>query len=245
MSNLNEISALYAASQTALLLYNKISNSFKLQLKQETLNNASFYSQNLPFQQTISPNNAPGFRPKEWDNPDLVYARTSVNGYFFDAVIKADHTTTVKKTQHPVQDRGSISDHAYKMPDRLVLEIGMSDAMDSFIPGQFETSFSKSISAYAILKDLQKNFVLLDITTRLQNYSNMLIESIHVSDDFKTRDSLRATITFEELFVQEVNQVTVSARKQVTSKPVATSKNPIPANTTVLRTLEDTLSGDK
>ena len=90
------------------------------------------------------------YRPAEWDNPSLVYAKTSLwpasssspngtvqtsAGYFFDAIIRADHTTTCRITDHPIQNGASISDHAFQLPDHLTLEIGMSDAMDRLVAG--------------------------------------------------------------------------------------------------------------
>ncbi len=169
------------------------------------------------------------FRPSQWsDQSDVVYARTSINDasveYFFDAVIRADHDSTLRITEHPIQTGANISDHAYQMPSRLTLEVRMSDAMDCIIQGQYGGGTTKSVAAYETLLDLQAKRLPLDITTRLKTYSNMLIEHISAPDDVKTLFGLKCIITFRELFTAEVSMEKVSARPQVT-KP--TSQNTV------------------
>lgn len=139
---------------------------------------------------------------------------TASTMYVFDAVLRAEHEQEIKKTQHPVQTGANIADHAFIMPAQLVLEIGMSDSMDSYQSGMWSGNASKSVSAFQELKKLAAARVPLTITTRLQTYTNMLIESIHAPDTNQTRYGLRATVTFGELYVAQVVTTPVSARPQ-------------------------------
>jgi hypothetical protein len=132
--------------------------------------------------------------------------------YFFDAVISADHYTALRLTEHPVQSGASITDHAYAVPARVVLEIGMSDVMDSFVHGQYATSKSKSVSAYQTFVNIQKSRLPLQLTTHLQNYATMLIEDIRAADTNATFTGLKATIVLREIILATVSTTTVSAR---------------------------------
>lgn len=136
-------------------------------------------------------------------------AATPTN-FFFDAVFREDHDTELVATQHPVQDGAAICDHAYLKPSRVTLEIGMSDAMDSFVSGQYSDNKSKSISAYQKFREIQKLCVPIQLTTRLFSYSNMLIATIRTTDDRSTRFALKAFITFQQIIPAVISTKTVS-----------------------------------
>jgi hypothetical protein len=135
--------------------------------------------------------------------------------YVFDAVLKLAHRRTLRKTQHPVLTGANISDHAYVEPSKVVLNIGMSDAMSSYNKETWEGAATKSVSAWQILKTLQLNKTLLQLTTRLDTYVNMLITDLSADDDNKTLHALRATIVLEEIISASVTSTpNVSARPQ-------------------------------
>ena len=132
-------------------------------------------------------------------------------------------------TQHPVQggtasaaggtaaSGGSLIDHAYLLPSELTMEIGMSDAMDSYTPGQWSgNSTSKSVNAYQTLLYLQQLRVPLLVTTRLNTYSNMLIRRIRALDNSQNFRGLRASVTFQQIIAGIVASVAQSARPQTT-----------------------------
>jgi len=144
--------------------------------------------------------------------------RARVGGYFFDAIIRAEHVTTVKPTEHPVQSGAGVPDHSFNMPDQLTLEIGMSDVMDSIISGQFDTGETKSIGAYQKLKELQKKRQTVKVVSRLNTYENMLIEVVQAPDDVKTLYGLRCIVRFREIMVATVNESKVSDNEQVSEE---------------------------
>jgi len=142
---------------------------------------------------------------------------TPAINYVFDAVMRLSHKRRLVKTQHPVLTGANISDHAYLLPARLVMDIGMSDAMASFTSGIWVGSSTKSISAYQILKGLQTSKTLVTITTRLDTYYNMLLEDLDAPDTNKTLHGLRATICFGEILAASVSsQSPPSSRPQTT-----------------------------
>jgi hypothetical protein len=159
--------------------------------------------------------------------------------YFFDAILRVDHFQELTATRHPVQNGAPIVDHAYLQPARVVLEIGMSDALAVYSGGQFFSNPfsgnpSKSVSAYQALITLQELRIPLQLTTRLNTYQNMLIESIRSPDDLKTRYGLRATITFIQILTATVVTNNQSARPNASQQtnPGTTQPTAVPQSIT-------------
>lgn len=181
---------------------------------------------------TTAKNEKQAFRPPQWSGlpseiSQLVLVKTNIAGFFFDVVLREEHTSTLKITSHPVQTGANITDHSYVEPAVLTMEIAMSDAIDDFYDKQFidykssgKTSgyYSKSVSAYHFLLDLQESRIPVSVLTRIRKYDNMLIEEITVPDDAKPLHGLHCTVTLREIFVVEVSTTTVSARPQATGQ---------------------------
>ena len=137
--------------------------------------------------------------------------------YAFDAEIEIEHQQRLTRTKHPVQTGGSITDHAYIEPATVVLDIGMSDAMDAyFSPSTWVGAQSKSVAAYQTMLALQFSRIPLQITTRLRTYQNMVVDDLSPVESYKTFAGLRARITFGEIFLADITQTADSARPQET-----------------------------
>ena len=163
-----------------------------------------------------------GYRPLSWgfrtSAEQLVYMQTNVDGLFFDAILSTNTQESITITSHPVQSGANISDHAFRNPTKISMEIMMSDVMASRVPGQFAEGASKSISAYQRLLELQRMRLPFSVKTRLGYYNNMLIESIDTPDDVNTLSGLKCTINMREILVAQVATEKVSARPWTTSK---------------------------
>jgi hypothetical protein len=173
----------------------------------------------------------------------LVYVKTNVGGWFFDAFLRMDHTSKLKITEHPVQTGAAITDHAFLEPATLTMEIGMTDVAESIIPGQFTGGWSRSVTAYQLLLELQKQRIPVQILTRLKLYKNMLIEVISVPDDYKTLYGLKATVAFKEILIAQVTTVKISTRPQVTDSTNRGVVEPVEPNKSILKDLGDKLFG--
>ena len=150
--------------------------------------------------------------------------------YVFDAVVRASHNLQLQITEHPVQTGANISDHAYMLPFRVTLEIGISDAMAQFggKANDWTGTTSKSVSAFQTLMSLQANRVFLTLSTRLYTYSNMMIESIAPEETNATIASLRATVTFKQVFTATVATQSVSARPNTTDNTQLATQQAVP-----------------
>lgn len=175
----------------------------------------------------------------------LVYAKTDVAGYFFDAFLRVDHTSKLNITEHPVETGANVSDHAFVEPAEVVMEIGMSDAAKSVVKGQFATKKSRSVNAYELLMELQKQRIPIQINTRLGQYKNMLIETISAPDDYRTLYGLRVTVTFREVIIASTKTVKISARPNTTNSTNRGNVEPVEANQSVLKQLDNLRKGVK
>jgi hypothetical protein len=159
----------------------------------------------------------------------------------FDAILRAEHAEENRITDFPIQGSQSgafVSDHVINLPSRLTLDIGMSDAMDSYYPGQWSSNPSKSVSAYQKLLDLKEAGQILSVTTRLKNFPSMVIESIQTSDTNRTLHGLRAIVTFRQIQIATIAAVSStvsfnsddqSGANPVSARPQDTQATPVGA----------------
>lgn len=167
-----------------------------------------------------------GYRPSKWSGVTaaapgkgmVMLIDASGGSYFFDAVFRIGHEKRAVVTEHPIQNAANITDHAYLLPSRLTLFVGMSDVMDSVIPGQWSGDSPKSVNAYSKLLDLWAARQPLKVVTRLDLYENMLIEHIGADDDVSTLYGLKARVTFQQILTAVVSTLKVSIRPNATDK---------------------------
>ena len=159
---------------------------------------------------TMEPMSNPlkGYRPKIWDTQEkaMFYMEDNeATSYFFDAVLKTEHVGTRRLTTHPIQTGSAITDHSYRIPSTLTMEIGVSDAMDCYSEYfDWKKGYGeRSVNAYQALAKLRDSGEPLDVTTRLYVYKNMVIESLSAIEEYKTRNELRATVRFTEIIIAE------------------------------------------
>lgn len=171
----------------------------------------------------------------------LIYIKTNIAGYFFDAVLQENYSRSLTITSHPVETGANISDHAYINPVELTMLIGMSDSMTSVVDGQFSDGKSRSQSAFQVLAALQEQRIPLKVMTQLGSFNNILVETIAVPKDYTNKYNLKATVTLKEVFVASVKTVKISARPQVTDSTNKGTVNPVQPNASILKQLEGLL----
>jgi Dit-like tail protein len=147
---------------------------------------------------------------------------TSTTIYYFDAVLSADHYTTRRFTDHPIQSGASVTDHSFQLPDRVILEVGFSDVMQSYQVGQYGGGNSKSVSAYQTFVQLQKTGTQLKLSTRLQQYPIMGIEEIRAPDSNATTYGARFTIVLKQLIIANLSTTQVQSARPDASQQTST-----------------------
>ncbi|MGO4496425.1 phage baseplate protein [Paenibacillus sp. 2RAB27] len=165
---------------------------------------------------------------------DLVYTKTNIGGWFFDAYLRMTHTSRLIITEHPIQVGAAAADHSYMQPQELTIEVGMSNVAKSYVPGQFSGGYSRAVEAHKVLKSLQALRVPIQVHTRLGLYQNMLIEVLSSPDDYQSLNGLRCTVTFKEIQVAQTATVKISARPQVTDNSNRGIPEPSEPNQSIL-----------
>ena len=121
-----------------------------------------------------------------------VVVSTKVDGYIFDAYIKTQHSRTVKLTENPVQGGAAVVDHSYNEPNKLTMQIAMTDSAVA-IGGRFSGGEGRSVNAY-----------------------KTLVRIMTARETRETMHALDCTITLQEIITASVSIVTVSSAPQVT-----------------------------
>jgi hypothetical protein len=111
----------------------------------------------------------------------------SIGGVFVDVVISEEHTASMEIAEHPVESGAKISDHAWRMPYKVVLE-SVVDA-------------SRAVSSYQQLLAVQERAEAFSLITGLKVYSNMLIKEIVATRDKEHARVLKFTAELQEVII--------------------------------------------
>ena len=173
---------------------------------------------------------------------------TGFSGYI--AVLE-EHRDELEITSHPVSTAASISDHAYKMPANLTMQIGwststsLSSAAPSILalgaqvvtPLDVAGLFSGGGSdifirhLYTRFLTLQSRRTLLTIYTGKRIYTNMLLQSVTEKTTEQTEHALILTLNIREILMARAKVVNVPLNTEANEKP--TSLNPATPQGTV------------
>ncbi|MFS7219873.1 phage baseplate protein [Rahnella inusitata] len=131
-----------------------------------------------------------------------------------DVVVSEKHQDALEITEHPVEIGAPVSDHAYKRPSEVTMEIGFSgggsllDFADTSALGISLGTSPKEI--YQQILDLQASRVPFDVTTGKRQYSNMLIRAIDVTTDRTSENVLMCVLTLREVIISQTGSITVA-----------------------------------
>jgi len=167
--------------------------------------------------------------------------------FFFDGVMREDHTFIRKITEHPVQDGANITDHSYQMPDILILDVMMSEAMRSIKPLQFgdkpwstknwsltaasQGSGGLSSLAYTTTRNTMNLFANVKTKTKVRPRSVSAYEELvkmqrsGLPVSVQTRLKLYENMLIESIKIQDDEKTVYSMVATITFKEVFVSKS--------------------
>ena len=123
-----------------------------------------------------------------------------ISGY---VTISENATDALEITQQPVQQGANISDHAFKKPVSLSVQM------------LFAADLSQSLSdIYQKLLTLQSDRTPFNVITPTRTYYNMLFAALGKTTDKKTENVLSINATFQEVIIVPVT-TTVVPRSQL------------------------------
>lgn len=154
----------------------------------------------------------------------MVYARTSLGGFFFDATISESHDFENTITENPVQTGANVNDHLFHQPIKVTLQLFQSDCIASIVKGQFAKGTTRSISAVDQLYKFFWDGTIMTLQTSLKNYPAMVIKSCIINKDATTQTAIKATVILQQLIT--VNAVAKSVVDADTTDNGAVTASP-------------------
>lgn len=136
-------------------------------------------------------------------------------------VIEEKHTDDLEITDHPIEIGAAITDHAFKHPAELNIQIGFSNSpIVLSSDDKYSDPFDVKVQYKELLR-LQEQRVLLTVQTGKRSYDNMLIKSMVTTTDNKTESSLFVMLSLKQVIL--VNTRTVMLKKEVQASPKQTT----------------------
>lgn len=162
---------------------------------------------------------------------DMVSVTSKAIGSIRIAVtIEERHSDELVITEHPVERSAAITDHAYRRPSEVVMQVGWSNSDYEALLGALTAIFDGSLpngdyvdSVYSQLLALQQSRQPFSVTTSRRQYDNMLLQSLSVVTDAKTSSALIVTATLREILLVST-QVTKLPPKANQANPAATAE---------------------
>lgn len=108
-------------------------------------------------------------------------------------------------TDNPVEQGATVTDHAFKLPARVVLRVGWSNSDSIF--NSVDPSYLSGI--YSDLLALQVSRVPFTIVTGKRTYQSMLFESLAQTTDEKTEYALMVTARCRQIVIVNTQTVAV------------------------------------
>lgn len=149
-----------------------------------------------------------------------------------DLYPEENHTLPVTKTKFPIESGASRTDNAVVEPEILVLRGLVSDLTVGSIPFVGGVGFpnaGRSKEAWGKLRGLKNSRELVNVTTLLGLYENMLVTNIDAAVNRDTGKALFFTITLEETLIVETELVQIAAT--AATGPAQTKGSDIPGGT--------------
>lgn len=130
-------------------------------------------------------------------------------------VISEKHSDTLEITEHPVEIGAPVSDHAFKRPAEVTMELGFAsggsliDGVDTTQIFNIDTGLSLGTSpadVYQELLSLQESRVPFDVITGKRTYKNMLIRAMEVTTDKTSENVLMCVLTLREVIISQTQK---------------------------------------
>jgi hypothetical protein len=161
-----------------------------------------------------------------------VNSRT-IGSITIDCLIEETYENAVQVTDHPVEAGAEITDHSYVRPVEVTLRCGWSNASAQALAGTIQQVIQSGSlpssdyvgQVYSQLIALQESRQPFNITTTLGAYNNMLLTSLRVTRDERTRQVLLVTATFREVILVQTQTATVPQTNQANPASTAAVQN--------------------
>lgn len=147
----------------------------------------------------------------------------------FDASVSEGHSFASEITEFPVEEGINVSDNARPKPFVLKLEAfiadfplpseGRTQVSSGAIDQRPKASKKRSENAFATLVRLKDEGIPITVTTGLNTYDPMLIQSIDIPRDKSLKAGLKFSIVLKEISIVKSETVNIKKAKESKGQP--------------------------
>ena len=142
----------------------------------------------------------------------IIIRQRNIGGFIADVTIREDHEDELVVTENPVEQGADVTDHSFKAPARLTVDVGYSN---SSVQSDGDPNYVQDI--YAQFLALQASREPFDVITGKRMYTNMLITMLHTVTDKDTENALFLTVRMKEVILVDTQTVSVPPTKNMAS----------------------------
>jgi hypothetical protein len=142
----------------------------------------------------------------------IIIRQRNIGGFIADVTVREDHEDTLVVTENPVEQGAAITDHSFKVPAKLTIDVGYSN---SSLQSGGDPNYVQDI--YAQFLTLQSSRQPFDVVTGKRMYTNMLITLLHTVTTEETENSLMLTVQMKEVILVNTQTVSVPSSQNMTN----------------------------
>ena len=133
--------------------------------------------------------------------------------------ISEKHMDSIEITEHPVEIGAAVSDHAYKKPSEVIMELGFAGGgslLDFVDTSKIGLSLGLSPKeTYQKILEMQEAREPIKVITGKRTYENMLIRAIEVTTDRSSENVLMCLLTLREIIFTSTKDVQVAGKEDM------------------------------
>src|SRR5580692_4636112 len=141
----------------------------------------------------------------------IVVRQRNIGGFVADVTIREEHEDELVVTENPVEQGADVTDHSFKAPARLTVDVGYSN---SSLQSEGDPNYVQDI--YAQFLALQASRQTFDVITGKRSYTNMVITMLRTVTDQATENALFLTVRMRELIIVTTQTVSVPSSTNMT-----------------------------
>jgi hypothetical protein len=142
----------------------------------------------------------------------IIIRQRNIGGFVADVTIREDHEDELVVTENPVEQGAAITDHSFKQPAHLTIDIGYSN---SSIQSEGDPGYVSDM--YAQFLALQASREPFDVITGKRVYTDMLITLLHTYTNVETEDALMLTVKMKQIILVNTQTVSVPSADKMTN----------------------------
>lgn len=148
-------------------------------------------------------------------NKVYIIDKTTNITYYLVGIKEISPNSSTTITEYPVPEGGRISDHSYKNPNSLSIQM-ISDGFDALKKSYYIDQEGNIVNlSYSALKDLLENWienaVQLEIQTVHKLFHNMLLNNVSWREGEGSWSKFTPTMAFKEARIAKVYTTTINA----------------------------------